>query len=126
MKPWNKAALDFMREKLGQLQMEDANMIKKLEKSVDCGPNLCLGFLSQMQVQVVQSKMTPFQQMNKVIDYLKEMEDKYFENFCKILEDCNFILQAGEFREYAEDTKRKFGKLHINSTWQLYTDPWPL
>ena len=116
MRPWNKAALDLMREELGQLQMEDANMIKKLEKSVDCGPNSCLGFLSRTQVQVVQSKTTPFQQMNKVIEYLKEMENKHFENFCNILEDCNFKLQADKLREYAEDTKRKFGKLHINST----------
>jgi len=116
MRPWNKAALDAMREELGLLRMEDANMIKKLEKSVDCGPNSCLGFLSRTQVQVVESNRAAYQQMNKVIEFLKEMEDKHFEDFCKILEECNFKLQADKLREYAEDAKRKYGKLHINST----------
>lgn len=116
MRPWNKAALEFMREQLGQLRMEDANMIKKLEKSVACGPNPCLGFLSPVQMQFIEAEKVPFQQMNKVIDYLKEMEDKYFEHFCKILEQCNFKLHADKLRDYAENDKRKFGKLNINNT----------
>ena len=111
MRPWNKEALKCMREELGKVHMQDAGMIKKLEISVVCSPaNPTLGFLSQMQLQVVESKKTPAGQMNKVIDYLLEMEDKYFENFCKILEQSNFELKANELRKRAEECKKYFGK----------------
>ena len=111
MTPWNKEALKCMREKLGKVRMEDAGMIKKLEKSVVRSPaNPTVGFLSHEQLQVVESKKTPTRQMNKVIDFLVEMEDKYFEYFCKILEQSNFEGKAKMLRERAKDCKRDFGK----------------
>ena len=111
MSPWKKEALKCMREELGKVHMQDSGMIKKLEISViRSSTNLTLGFLSQMQLQVVESKKTPAGQMNKVIDYLLEMEDKYFEYFCKILEQSNFELKANELRKRAEEYERYFGE----------------
>ena len=108
MRPWNKDALKSMRQELGRVEM-DVVMIKKLEKSyVPSRANL--GFLSRQQLQVVESKTTPAGQMNKVIDYLVEMEDKYFENFCTILEQSNFEGRAIMLRKKAEDLKRSVGK----------------
>ena len=108
MRPWNKAALKAMRKELGRVNM-DAVMIKELEKSDIPNPDN-MGFLSQMQLQVVESISTPAGQMSKVIDYLVEMEDKYFEDFCKILEQNNFEGKAKMLREKAEDLKRSVGK----------------
>ena len=108
MSPWNKEALKSMRKVLGGVYM-DAVMIKELEKSNIPSP-ANLGFLSREQLQVVESKMTPAGQMNMVIDYLLEMEDKYFECFCKILEQSNFAGKAIMLREKAEDLKRFVGK----------------
>ena len=107
MHSWNKEALDSMRQELGAVNM-DVVMIKKLKKSYVPNPDN-IGFLSQMQLQVVESKTTPAEQMSKVIDYLVEMEDKYFENFCTILEQNNFELKAQLLREKAEDLKRSVG-----------------
>ena len=108
MRPWNKDALKSMRQELGRVEM-DVVMIKKLEKSyVPSRANL--GFLSREQLQVVESKTTPAGQMNKVIDYLVEMEDKYFEKFCTILEQSNFEGRAIMLRKKAEDLKRSVGK----------------
>ena len=87
----------------------DVVMIKNLEKSDIPSPDN-IGFLSHEQLQEVESKRTPTGRMNKVIDYLLEMEDKYFEYFCKILEQSNFVLQANELRKRAEEYKPYFGK----------------
>jgi len=100
MHPWNKEALNSMREELGGVDM-DVVMIKKLKKSDVPNPDN-LGFLSQVQLQVVESKTTPAGQMNKVIDYLLEMEDEYFEDFCKILEQGGFTGKAKRLREKAK------------------------
>ena len=109
MHPWNKDALRFMREELGGVNMVEVGMSKKLEKSyVPSRANL--GFLSREQLLVVESKTTPAGQMNKVIDYLLEMEDEYFENFCTILEQSNFEGRAIRLRKKAEDLKRSVGK----------------
>ena len=108
MRPWNKEALKSMREELGGVKM-DVVMIKKLEKSDVCSP-ANLGFLNRGQLQVVESKTTPAGQMSMVIDYLMEMEDKYFKDFCTILEQSNFEGKAKMLREKAEDVKRSVGK----------------
>ena len=111
MCPWNKDALQFMRQELGRLDMKAGGMIKGLEISNVRSPAYpSLGFLSKVQLQVVESETTPTGQMNKVIDFLLEMEDKYFECFCKLLEESNFILQATGLRDKAKDLKRSFGK----------------
>ena len=107
MRPWNKEALKFMRKELGGVNM-DVVMIKQLEKSDIPSPDN-IGFLSQMQLQVVESKTTPAGQMNKVIDYLLEMEDKYFEYFCLILEQNNFVGKAAMLRDKTEEYKAYFG-----------------
>ena len=109
MRPWNKEALKSMRKELGGVDMAETGMIKELEKSDIPNPDN-MGFLSQMQLQVVESISTPAGQMSKVIDYLVEMEDKYFEDFCKILEQNNFEGKAKMLREKAEDLKRSVGK----------------
>ena len=116
-------ALKFMREKLGNLQMRAAGMIKKLEKSDLYSPaNPTLGFLSGLQLQVVESKTTPADQMNKVIDFLLQMEDKYFDNFCKILEQSNFGLQAKMLRDTAKDLKRSCGKFEYKQHTYMYSN----
>ena len=84
-------------------------MIKALEKS-DMPSPANLGFLNREQVVVVESKVAPAAQMNKVIDYLVEMEDKYFEDFCTILEQSNYAGKAKMLRERAKVFKRDFGK----------------
>ena len=70
---WKREALKSMRRELGRVTM-DVVMIKKLEKSDIPSPDN-IGFLSHEQLQVVESKRTPTERMNKVIDYLLEMED---------------------------------------------------
>ena len=123
MTPWNKEALKCMREELGKVRMKDAGMIKKLEKSVVRSPaNPTLGFLSHVQLQVVESKETPVTQMDKVIDFLVEMEDKYFEYFCKILEQSNFVGKANMLREKAEHLKRSVGKFEYKQHTCMCTD----
>ena len=120
---WNKEALKFMREELGNLEMGAAGMIKKLERSDICSPaNPALGFLSQVQLQVVESKTTPAGQMNKVIDFLLQMEDKYFECFCKLLEQSNFGLQAQMLKEKAKDLKRSCGKFEYKQHTYMYSN----
>ena len=109
MCPWNKEALKSMRQELGRVNMAEAGMIKKLEKSDILRPDNN-GFLSREQLQVVESETTPTGQMKKVIDFLLEMEDKYFECFCKVFEESNFRLQATRLRDKAEEWKRFFGK----------------
>ncbi len=108
MRPWNKAALKAMRKELGRVNM-GVVMIKQLEKSDVPNPN-DMGFLSHEQLQVVESKRTPAGQMNMVIDYLVEMEDIYFENFCTILEQNNFEGKAKLLREKAKDLEKIVGK----------------
>ena len=111
MRSWNKEALKCMREELGKVNMKCAGMIKKLEKSdVPSPANPTLGFLNPVQLQAVESEKTPAGQMDKVIDILKEMEDKYFEYFCQILEQSNFQRKADMLREKAEHLKRSVGK----------------
>ena len=105
MHPWNKEALKSMRQELGRVEM-DVVMIKKLEKS-DMPSPANLGFLSREQLQVVESKVTPAAQMNKVIEYLVEMEDKYFEDFCTILEQSNYAGKAKMLRERADVLKKR-------------------
>ena len=68
------------------------------------------GFLSRGQLQVVESKTTPAEQMKMVINYLLEMEDKYFEDFCTILEQSNFAGKAKMLREKAQECKAYLGK----------------
>ena len=97
-----------MRKELGRVNMAEAGMIKELEKS-DVPSPANLGFLSHEQLQVVESINTLAGQMNKVIDYLLEMEDKYFENFCIILEQNNFKGKADKLRDKAEEYKAYFG-----------------
>ena len=105
---WKKEALKSMREELGRVPM-DVVMIKKLEKADIPSPDN-KGFLSHEQLHVVESKTTRAEQMNMVIDYLLEMEDKYFEDFCTILKQCNFEGKAYMLRGKAEEFKRYFGK----------------
>ena len=112
---WKKQALKSMRQDLGRVEM-NVVMIKKLEKPDIPSPDN-IGFLSHEQLQEVQSKTTPTEQMSKVIDILLEMEDKYFENFCKILEQNNFELQANKLRKRAEEEYERYvGKLNISNT----------
>ena len=108
MRLWNKEALRSMRQELGRVKM-DVVMIKKLEKADIPSPDN-KGFLSHEQLQVVESKTTPAEQMNMVIDYLLEMEDIYFEYFCQILEQSAFEARAKMLKDKAEDFKRSFGK----------------
>ena len=113
MHPWNKEALKSMRQELGGVNM-GVVMIKKLEKSDVPSPAYpTLGFLSREQLQVVESINTLAGQMNKVIDYLLEMEDKYFDDFCTILEQSNFEGKAKRLREKAKVCKRHFGKFEF-------------
>ena len=107
MRRWKKEALKSMRKELGGVNM-DVAMIKQLEKSDVPSPDN-VGFLSQIQLQVVESEKTPAGQMNKVIDYLVEMEDIHFENFCKILEQGAFEGKAAMLRKKAEEYKAHFG-----------------
>ena len=108
MRLWNKEALDSMRQELGRVRM-NVVMIKRLKKSDIPSPDN-IGFLSNEQLQEVESERTSTDKMNKVIDYLVEMEDKYFENFCQILEQNNFEGKATMLREKAKDLKRSIGK----------------
>ena len=122
MHPWKKEALKCMREELGKVYMQDAGMIKKLEISViRSSANPTLGFLSQRQLQEVESEKTPARQMDKVIDFLVEMEDKYFEYFCKILEQSNFEGKANELREKAEEYERYFGEFEYKQHTCMYS-----
>ena len=108
MSLWNKEALKSMRQELGRVNM-DVVMIKELEKSDVPSPGN-KGFLSRGQLQVVESKTTPAEQMKMVINYLLEMEDKYFEDFCTILEQSNFAGKAKMLREKAQECKAYLGK----------------
>ena len=96
-----------MRQELGRVKM-DVVMIKKLEKSDIPSPDN-KGFLSHEQLQVVESKTTPAEQMNMVIDYLVEMEDIHFENFCQILEQA-YEGKAKMLRDKAKKCKEYYGK----------------
>ena len=95
-----------MRQELGRVKM-DVVMIKKLEKADFPSPDN-KGFLSHEQLQVVESKTTPAEQMNMVIDYLLEMEDIYFEYFCQILEQGAFKGKAKILRDKAKEYYGKF------------------
>ena len=108
MHPWNKETLKSMRQELGRVQM-DVVMLKKLEKSDIPSPDN-IGFLSSEQLQVVESERTHTGRMNKVIDYLLEMEDKRFENFCEILKDGGFEAKAKMLKDKAKDLQRFVGK----------------
>ena len=108
MRPWNMEALNSMRKALGEVYM-DVVMIRQLEKLDFPNPDN-KGFLSREQLQVVESMTTPTGQMDKVIDYLVEMEDKYLEDFCHILEQSNFEGKAKMLREKADELKRSVGK----------------
>ena len=107
MRPWNKLALRSLRQELVKVNAAEAEMIEKLQKPVRLDYK---GFLSHMQMQSVESKMTRAEEMNTVIDYLQEMEDKYFESFCKLLEQSNFEGKANMLRQKAEEYKTYFGK----------------
>ena len=107
MRPWKKETLKSMRQELGRVKM-DVVMIKKLEKSDVPSPDN-IGFLSHEQLKVVESINTPAGQMSMVIDYLLEMEDKYFEYFCQILEQGAFEGKAAMLRKKAEEYKAYFG-----------------
>ena len=103
-------ALEAMREELGSLPMKELGMLKKLQKPRISSPaNPSFGFLNQEHLQVVESLRTDMDRMNKVIDYLQEMEDMYFEYFCKILEK-SFKPKAEMLREKAKVLKVDFGK----------------
>ena len=99
----------------------DVGMIKKLKKSAIPSPDN-IGFLSPEQLQVVESKTTSAGQMNKVIDYLLEMEDIHFENFCKILERNNFVGKAAMLRDKAKDLKRIVGKFEYKQHTCMYSN----
>ena len=116
MSAWKKEALEATREELGNVPMKELGMLKKLKKSDVCNPAYpSLGFLIKVQLQVVASLPTDVDRMNKVIDYLLEMEDKYFEFFCKLLEQYNNKLQANLLRKRAEELKSAFGE-YVYST----------
>ena len=108
MRLWNTEALQSMRQELGRVEM-DVVMIKKLEK-VDIPSPANIGFLSHEQLQVVESETTHAEQMNKVIDYLLEKEDKNFEYFCQILEQSAFEARAKMLKDRAEEVKIHLGK----------------
>ena len=111
MSPWNKEALKAMKGELGKVPMKELGMLEKLEKPCIRSPaNPSFGFLSQEQLQVVRSLLTDMDRMNKVIDYLREMEDIYFEYFCKILENNAFGLKTKLLRETAKVLKEDYGK----------------
>ena len=100
-----------MRDELGNVPMEELGMLKKLKKPLVCTPaNPSLGFLSQQQLKVVESLRNDMDRMNKVIDYLVEMEDKCFEYFCKILEQNNYGGKAAMLRNKADEIKAALGK----------------
>ena len=120
MRPWKKETLKSMRQELGRVKM-DVVMIKKLEKSDIPSPDN-IGFLSHEQLQEVEFEGTPTGRMNKVIDYLLEMEDEYFEYFCTILEQRNFKLQANELRKKAEECKRRVGKFEYKQNTCMCSD----
>ena len=120
MRLWNKEALDSMRQQLGGVNM-DVGMIKKLKKSAIPSPDN-IGFLSPEQLQEVESKTTPARQINKVIDYLLEMEDIHFENFCKILEQGAFEGKAKMLRDKAKDLKRIVGKFEYKQHTCMYSN----
>ena len=120
MRLWNKEALKSMRKELGRVNM-DAVMIKELEKS-DIPSPANLGFLSREQLQVVESKTTSAEKMNKVIDYLLEMEDKYFEDFCTLLEQNNFEGKAKMLREKAKDLEKIVGKFEYKQHTCIYSN----
>ena len=120
MSPWKKEALKSMRQELGKVKM-DVIMIKKLEKADVPRPDN-KGFLSHVQLQVVESEKTPAGQMNKVIDYLLEMEDICFEYFCQILKESNFELKANELRTTAERYKKYVGKFATHLHVLYYKD----
>ena len=120
MRPWNKEALNIMRQELGKVHM-DGVMIKKLKKSdIPCPDNI--GFLSHEQLQEVESERTPTRQINKVIDYLLEMEDIHFETFCKILEQGAFEGKAKMLRDKAKDLKRIDGKFEYKQHTCMYSN----
>ena len=120
MCPWNKEALNIMRQGLGNVHM-DVVMIKKLKKSYIPSPDN-IGFLSPEQLQEVESKTTPTGQMNKVIDYLVEMEDIHFKNFCTILKDGGFKAKAEQLEEKAKDLKRFVGKFEYKQHTCMYSN----
>ena len=95
----------------------DVVMIRKLKKPDIPSPEN-KGFLSHEQLQVVESKRTPAEQMNTVIDYLLAMEDICFEYFCQILEQCALKEKARVLRNIAKDLKeRRFSvSLNISNT----------
>ena len=117
---WNKGALQSMRQELGRVNM-DVGMIKKLEKADVPSPDN-KGFLSHEQLQVVESKTTPAEQMNMVIDYLVEMEDKYFEYFCIILEQSAFEGKAKMLRDKAKEYKKDSGKCEYKQHTFMYSN----
>ena len=91
--------------------MKDPGMINRLEKSAICSPaNPTLGFLSKTQLEKVESKPTPTEQMSMVIDFLVEMENKYFEYFCRILEQSAFEGKAETLRARAGKYESDYGK----------------
>ena len=99
----------------------DVGMIKKLKKSAIPSPDN-IGFLSPEQLQEVESKTTPARQINKVIDYLLEMEDIHFENFCKILEQGAFEGKAKMLRDKAKDLKRIVRKFEYKQHTCMYSN----
>ena len=96
-------------------------MIKKLKKSDIPSPDN-IGFLSPEQLQEVESKTTPTGRMNKVIDYLVEMEDMHFKNFCTILKDGGFGAKVDKLKEKAKDLKGIVGKFEYNQHTCMYSN----
>ena len=113
MRDWKKDALKATstRKELGKVRMMELGILEHLEKPRVCSPaNPSLGFLSEEQVEVVASLPTDMKRMNKVIDYLVTKEDKYFEYFCKFLEQNSYDLEANRLRKRAEELKSAFGE----------------
>ena len=118
MSDWKKDALKATstRKELGNVRMKELGMLEQLEKPCVYSPAYpSLGFLSEQQVQVVASLPTDMERMNKVIDYLVDKEDKYFEYFCKMLEQNSYDLQSNRLRKKAEEFKSAFGE-YVYST----------
>ena len=106
-----KEALIATIDELRNVPMKELGMLKKLQKPLVCTPaNPSLGFLSQRQLKVVESLPNDMDRMDKVIDYLVEMEDKYFEYFCIILEQNNYGGKAAMLRNKADEIKAALGK----------------
>ena len=98
------------REELWSEPLKGLGILKKLEKPLLCTPANPPGFLGKQQVQFVESLPNDMCRMDQVIDFLVDMENKYFEHFCIILKQSSYGSKANMLRKKAEELKAVFGK----------------